>query len=99
MWESIGGELASDPDAVLNLPGELVVFARGADNAIWHTWQASINGDWSTWTSLGGNCLGGPGAALYGDGRLNVFVRSTDNAIWDAMADNAEWRLVRLGGH
>jgi hypothetical protein len=58
------------------------VFARGTDNAIWHTWQDHIDGDWHPWQSLGGNWTGGPGAAVYGDGRLNVFARDTDNAIW-----------------
>jgi hypothetical protein len=81
-WESIGGVLTSDPAATLNLPGGLVVFARGTDNAIWHTWQNHINGDWSHWESLGGDWTSGPGAALYRDGRLNVFARGTDNAIW-----------------
>jgi hypothetical protein len=81
-WESLGGFLTSDPDAVLNAPGGLVVFARGTDNAIWHSWQDQINGNWRPWESLGGNWTSGPAAALYQDGRLNVFARGTDNAIW-----------------
>jgi hypothetical protein len=81
-WESLGGVLTSDPAATLNAPGGLVVFARGTDNAIWHTWQDQINGNWHPWESLGGDCTSGPAAALYQDGRLNVFARGTDNAIW-----------------
>ena len=92
-WESIGGVLTSDPAATLNAPGGLVVFARGTDNAIWHTWQEHINGNWSPWESLGGNWTSGPAAALYRDGRLNVFARGTDNAIWTRWqtTPNGDW--------
>jgi hypothetical protein len=92
-WESIGGVLTSDPAATLNEPGGLVVFARGTDNAIWHTWQDQINGNWSPWESLGGNWTSGPAAALYRDGRLNVFARGTDNAIWTRWqtTPNGDW--------
>ena len=94
-WESLGGLLTSDPDAVLNAPGGIVVFARGTDNAIWHTWQDQINGDWHPWESLGGNLTSGPGAALYRDGRLNVFARGADNAIWTRWqtAPNGDWTV------
>jgi hypothetical protein len=76
------GEITSDPDVALNKPGGLVVFARGPDNGLWHTWQDQINGNWHPWESLGGSWTSGPAAELYRDGRLNVFVRGTDNAIW-----------------
>jgi hypothetical protein len=95
-WESLGGILTSDPAATLNEPGGLVVFARGTDNAIWHTWQDQINGNWHPWESLGGDCTSGPGAALYRDGRLNVFTRGTDNAIWTRWqtTPNGDWFLT-----
>jgi hypothetical protein len=84
-WQSIGappGGALSDPDATLNQPGGLVVFARGADGAIWHCWQGQMNGNWSGWASLGSIATSGPGATLYRDGRRVVFVRGTDNTIW-----------------
>jgi len=92
-WKSLGGILTSDPAAILNEPGGLVVFARGTDNAIWHTWQDRINGDWHPWESLGGNWTSGPAAALYRDGRLNVFARGADNAIWTRWqtTPNGDW--------
>ena len=92
-WESIGGVVTSGPAATLNQAGGLVVFARGADNAIWHTWQNQIDGDWNSWESLGGTWTGGAAAALYRDGRLNVFARGTDNAIWTRWqtAPNGDW--------
>ena len=43
-WESIGGVLTSDPAATLNGLAAWL-FARGTDNAIWHTWQDQINGN------------------------------------------------------
>jgi hypothetical protein len=100
-WESLGGMLTSEPAATLNAPGGLVVFARGTDNAMWHTWQNQINGDWSPWSSLGGAFTSGPAAALYQDGRLNVFGRGTDNAIWTKWqtTPNGDWSdWESLGG-
>ena len=41
--------------AASNLDGRLEVFARGTDNAVWHTSQAVAGGStWNQWTSLGG---------------------------------------------
>ena len=48
-WESVGappGGATSGPDAALNAPGGLVVFARGADNVVWHAWQDQPDGNW-----------------------------------------------------
>jgi hypothetical protein len=82
IWESLGGILTSAPAVTLTQNGGLVVFARGTDNAIWHTWQDAMNGDWHSWQSLGGDWTSAPAAALYKDGRLNVFAVGTDGAIW-----------------
>ena len=101
-WVSLlGGGLTSDPAVSLNASGGLVVFARGINNAIYHTAQAQMDGAWSPWTSLGGIATGGPAAALSQDGRLNVFVRGTDNAIWTRgqVTPNGEWsKWVSIGG-
>jgi tyrosinase len=45
-WESLGGAVAGGPGAVLETGGRLVVFARGADNNIWHAWQSAPDGNW-----------------------------------------------------
>jgi hypothetical protein len=64
--------------------GPVDVFARGDDNALWHTW-------WSTtWSgqkeSLGhpptGPITSAPTVASWGPGRLDVFVRGSDNRLW-----------------
>lgn len=95
-WESLGGVLTSGPAATLNQPGGLVVFAKGTDNAIWHTWQDAINGNWHPWESLGGDFTSGPAAVLYQDGRLNVFAKGTDDAIWTRWqtSPNGNWFFV-----
>jgi predicted acylesterase/phospholipase RssA len=79
---SLGGNLTSGPAVALNVRGGLVVFARGTDKGIWHTWQEEMNGQWSSWQPLGGELTSSPTAAMYRDGRLNLFARGTDNAIW-----------------
>lgn len=37
-WKSLGGVLTSDPAAVSWGNNRIDVFARGIDNALWHTW-------------------------------------------------------------
>jgi len=71
----------SAPAATARPSGELDVFVRGTDNAVWHKfWSAS--GGWSPWGSLGGTATSRPGAAARPSGELDVVVRGTDNAIW-----------------
>lgn len=66
-----------------NTDGRLEVFARGQDNALWHTYQTSAGGaQWSQWSSLGGSLTSDPVVAPNSDGTLDVFALSTDTAIW-----------------
>jgi len=82
-WESLGGVLTSAPSAVnwryAPTAVQLHVFARGADNALWHKWYA---GGWSDWESRDGVLTSGPSAVSFYTGRLDVFVRGADNALW-----------------
>ena len=98
----LGGQFVSGPAAVLQTGGRLVVFGRGTDNAVWHRWQVTRNGEWSgAWESLGGVTTSDPGCALNAPGGLVVFVRGTDNAIhhrWQEQPDG-EWSgWESLGG-
>src|SRR6266498_3883098 len=43
-----------------NQDGRLELFARGADQALWHIWQVAPNGGWSGWESLGGELTSNP---------------------------------------
>lgn len=69
--------------------GPVDVFARGADNALWHTWRGNA---WSGQReSLGhppsGPLTSAPTVASWGEGRLDVFVRGSDNRLWQRTCD------------
>lgn len=90
-----------------NQDGRLEVFARGADKALWHTWQLDPPGEdeapkarWSAWASLGG-AVDMLAVAQNQDGRLEVFARGTDRALYSMAqtAPNSGWTpWNRLGG-
>jgi hypothetical protein len=80
-WSSLGGQITSDPDAAS--PGDasqLVVVARGTDNAVWQYFLQG--GQWLV-QSLGGICTSGPSAVYSGAGREDVFCRGTDGQPWN----------------
>ena len=84
-WESLGGGLTSDPGAVLQTGGRLVVFVRtAATNAIHHRWQTTRNGAGRAGSRSGaaGGASSGPGAAASAAGGLVAFARGGDNALW-----------------
>jgi Repeat of unknown function (DUF346) len=85
-FEGLGGSLSPGPVAVgRNADGRLEVFARGTDNAVWHTWELAPGGAWSAWTSLGGPVAGPPDVGMNeSNGLLEVFARGPDNALWHA---------------
>jgi hypothetical protein len=66
-----------------NQDGRLELFARGADQALWHIWQVAPNGGWSGWQSLGGVLTSNPAVGQQQDGRLSVFVRGTNGAVFE----------------
>ena len=52
-WESLGMPsgsviLSAGPNVVENVDGRLEAFAGGLDNALWHAWQVSPGGNWSS---------------------------------------------------
>jgi hypothetical protein len=102
------GGIASDI-AVAEFDGQrsdprLVVFVRGADNAIWYRFQTQPNGTtWSNWISLGGSLSGNVAVASNWDGRLEVFATGTDAVpyhIWQTQTDSSgSWsQWESLGG-
>ena len=91
-WESLGGELTSDP-AVMVLGGAAFVFARGRDGAI--DWQWIRSGtDRSGWQRLEG-ILANSGPAVCSlapaSDRMDVFVRGQDFALWWRVFDGQNW--------
>ena len=41
---------AGDVAAQRAADGRIEIFVRGADSSVWHLWQTTPNGDWSTWS-------------------------------------------------
>ena len=78
-WTSLGGSLASDPDAAVGPDGSVFVTALGDDGSVFVN---SYNGSaWSGWGSLDGFATSGPSVAFNGtDGW--VLARGGDGAIW-----------------
>jgi hypothetical protein len=101
-WQRLGGATYSDPAVALGLRKGMVVFVRGTDNQVRHSWQHVRDGEWSGWETLGGIAtLSSPAATTYRDGRLVVFVRGTDNAVYHRWhtAPDGDWSgWESLGG-
>ncbi len=93
-WESLGGVITSPPHAVIfgELDDEILVFARGTDQALWN--RGFVNGSWREWTSLGHILASPPHAVVAAKETLAVFALGTDSAIWYTMG--GEWHS--LGG-
>jgi hypothetical protein len=78
-WESLGGVLASGPDAASWSAGRLDVFVKGTDAQLWHRWFDG--GRWNGWEPLGGSLNSDPSAASWGPGRVDVFARSSSDQL------------------
>lgn len=80
-WESLGGDVSSDPAVGINDNGRLEVFARWSDGSLRHAYQRIFRALWSGWESLGGGLLGAPAVVSNQNQALEVFVRGLDNTI------------------
>jgi hypothetical protein len=88
-WTSLGGTLASGPDASSWSANRLDVFSRGTDNALWH---ASWNGTaWAPIASLDGVITSAPGAVSWGPNRIDLFARGQDNGLWHMSWNGYAW--------
>ncbi|HMJ73989.1 MAG TPA: hypothetical protein VK471_11580 [Solirubrobacterales bacterium] len=96
-YDNLGGGLVGDPTISSQGAGQLDVFARGMDNALWHKWYSGTS--WSGWQSLGGSLAGGTGSVSWEPGRIDVVARGTDNGVWHwAWTNKSGWSLDSLGG-
>jgi len=86
VWEALGGIFSSGPAAIVNSHGNLDVFGRGTDKAIWHKQQVVSNDEgaeeWTKWESLGGIVSTTPAVAKEDEGLVHVFARGVDRAVW-----------------
>jgi hypothetical protein len=82
-WQSLGGNMASNPAAARNNDGRIEVFAVGIDGALYHRYQTIDGGPWnSNWESLGEKITGNTTVVKNVDGRLQVFaVRASDHSL------------------
>jgi subtilisin family serine protease len=85
------------PSAASARPGQLDVFIRGFDDAVW---TRHFDGTtWSGWTSLGGIVTTVPSVVSPGPGRLYLFARGADHALWTRSFDGVSWSgWSSLGG-
>ena len=94
-WGSLDGTLTSGPSVASWAAGRLDVFARGADNHLWHRF---FDGGWSSWESLGGVLTSAPAVASWAAGRLDVFARGADNGLVHRFYDRGWSAWEQLGG-
>ncbi len=96
-WSDRGGVLTSRPAAITAVGGEVLVFARGLDQALWVIRMAG--GAVAPWATLGGVLTSGPAAVSWGGGRVDVFARGLDRALWWKTRNGGAWSSWRsLGG-
>jgi hypothetical protein len=82
-WQSLGGVLNTAPAVGSVAPGQLLVTARGPDNALWtRVWNGSA---WSSWGTLGGRSLAAPAVDVVDAGSYRALVVGTDGAVWQRL--------------
>lgn len=85
-WEGVGGSVSSGPASAVNSFGNLDLFVRGTDKAIWHKQQIVVSEDgteeWTAWENLNGIVSTAPSVAREEEGLVHVFVRGVDRSIW-----------------
>jgi spore germination protein YaaH len=86
LWNQLATKFSTGKSTLVSAPvtispssGEVDVFWRGADNALWHRWYT--NG-WYGPENLGGSLLTDPSVVRTTNGVLDVFWKGTDNALW-----------------
>jgi hypothetical protein len=95
-WQDLGGLLTAPPVAVALAGGQVRVFARGAEAALW---MFNVTGGPALPQPLAGILASGP-AAVTPDGlRIAVFARGIDDALWWREHDGLTWSgWESLGG-
>ncbi|MEU3542380.1 hypothetical protein [Streptomyces paromomycinus] len=76
-----GSRAVGRPWALVGRYGKLVVFVRGEDGVLWHTWQSEA-GEWAPdWVALGGRLASDPAVVLSPNGALSVFARDAGGRV------------------
>jgi hypothetical protein len=99
VWQSLGGQLTSEPAAVASAGGHIDVFVRGSDFALW---QRSFDGaQWGVWRSLGDRVASAPAVTSSSPGRFDLFAVAADGSLnYKSSTDNGvSWSSwTKLGG-
>ncbi len=100
-WVNLGGMLASGPGAVAH-DGQIDVFARGVDDALW---TRTYNGSWGSWQRVdragmpgGVTIASAPAAVSPAAGQVLVTVRGSDDRLWQLANDGSGWGDWNLAG-
>jgi outer membrane protein assembly factor BamB len=96
-WTSLGGILASGPDASSWGASHTDAFVQGLDGQLYHDW---FNGTtWQGFQPLGGSLNSDPSAVSWGTNRIDVFSRFPGGQLWHTWWDGARWNSWQpLGG-
>jgi hypothetical protein len=74
------GGAMSDPEAV-SYGGQVHLYVRGADDAVWQRYMIDSPRQWGPWSNLGNTITGSPAVASH-DGCMSLFARYTfDNKL------------------
>ncbi len=96
-WRDLNTSLTAPPAAAVLPDGRNMVFARGADGAVW---QAIVDRHGrSPWRSLGGLTVGAPAATARAGGAVTVAVTGTNAQLYYRSLQGSTWTAWRsLGG-
>ncbi|MDB6029424.1 MAG: putative peptidoglycan binding protein [Verrucomicrobiales bacterium] len=86
-----GNGTSPNPGTANNADGRLEIFGSGSAGALWHVWETSNNGPWSSWASFGGTQYSQVVAGKHADGRIETFVIGANNALFSYAIINGAW--------
>lgn len=99
-WTSLGGNLTSKP-TVTATKYHILIYARGADGAIWARQEYNRAGQWTRWHKIGRHLLAGTApTALYTDRGIFIAAVGTDHAVWvgEDLMGSAGFTWHSIGG-
>jgi hypothetical protein len=88
------GTIASGPSAIAFASGEVDVFGRASNSAVYLTRYVPVTG-WTGWSKVGGATAFGPGAVAVG-GHADVFVTGTSGQLYQSDNQAGRWSAFSL---
>jgi hypothetical protein len=84
-WTSLGkpvGNSIAPPAVGYNQDGRMELFGVGGNGHVWHIWQSTPNGNWTSWLDFTGGTTYCVAVGSYLDGRMDLFALQYDFVIW-----------------